>query len=133
MWAALCFTILPLVCLIEWSNVVGGIKDIFIDNINHGSVFYIIAASLLSLNSIFSYPIIAYPPVLCIENAIHDGGTFVIQSLLETNEDKTFVKSPKKWVVRLSVLVFVVLVGTFYPKFKDIISFDILFSTTLEP
>lgn len=36
------------------------------------------------------------------------------------------MKSPKKWVVRISVLVFVVLVGTFYPKFKDIISFDIL-------
>ena len=36
------------------------------------------------------------------------------------------MKSPKKWAVRISVLVFVVLVGTFYPKFKDIISFDIL-------
>lgn len=38
-------------------------------------MFYIISACLLSLNSIFSYPIIAYPPVLCIENIFHDGGT----------------------------------------------------------
>ena len=112
--------------MLEWSDNVEGIQDIFIDNINHGSWFYIVAASLLSLNSIFSYPIIAYPPVLCIENAIHDGASFVLPSPLDTNEDKTFVKSPKKWAVRLLVLVFVVAVGTFYPKFKDIISFDIL-------
>ena len=38
-------------------------------------MFYIISACLLSLNSIFSYPIIADPPVLCIENIVHDGGT----------------------------------------------------------
>ena len=44
----------------------------------------------------------------------------------ETNEDKLFVKSWKKWLVRILVLVFVVVVGTFFPRFKDIISFDIL-------
>ena len=37
-------------------------------------MFYIISACLLSLNSIFSYPTIATPPVLCIENIFHDGG-----------------------------------------------------------
>lgn len=42
------------------------------------------------------------------------------------NEDKLFVKSWKKWLVRILVLVFVVVVGTFFPRFKDIISFDIL-------
>ena len=50
-----------------------GIADIFIDNIKHSSPFYIVAAALLSLNSLFSYPIIAYPPVLCIENLLKDG------------------------------------------------------------
>lgn len=85
-----------------------------------------------------SSPIPSSPilPSSGIENAIHDGGIFISHSPLETNEDKTFVKSPKKWAVRLSVLVFVVAVGTFYPKFKDIISFDILSvprSRTLDP
>ena len=45
---------------------------------------------------------------------------------IETNEDKTFVKSPKKIAIRLSVLLFVVIVGSIFPRFKDIISFDIL-------
>lgn len=93
-----------------------GIEDIFIENIPHSSPFYIIAAVLLAMNSICSYPIIAYPPVICIENLMKD----------ETNEDKVMVKSWKKWCVRIFMLVFVVLVGTYFPKFKDIISFDIL-------
>ena len=36
------------------------------------------------------------------------------------------MKSPKKIAVRLSVLLFVVIVGSIFPRFKDIISFDIL-------
>ena len=52
---------------------IGGIADMFIEDINHNSVFFYIAATLLSLNSICSYPIIAYPPVLCLENMMHDG------------------------------------------------------------
>lgn len=55
----------------EWG--IEGIADIFIENIPHSSPFYITAACLLALNSIFSYPIIAYPPVLCIENMFRDG------------------------------------------------------------
>ena len=105
----------------RWVVDAEGIADIFIDNINHASPFYIVAAALLSLNSLFSYPIIAYPPVLCIENLLKDG-----EAREETNEDKLFVKSWKKWLVRILVLVFVVVVGTFFPRFKDIISFDIL-------
>ena len=57
----------------RWVADAEGIADIFIDNINHASPCYIVAAALLSLNSLFSYPIIAYPPVLCIENLLKDG------------------------------------------------------------
>ena len=57
----------------RWVVDAEGIADIFIDNINHASPFYIVAAALLSLNSLFSYPIIAYPPVLCIVNLLKDG------------------------------------------------------------
>lgn len=45
----------------------------FIEDIEHNSVFFYVAAALLSLNSLCSYPIIAYPPVLCLENMLHDG------------------------------------------------------------
>lgn len=98
----------------------------FIEDIEHNSVFFYVAASLLSLNSICSYPIIAYPPVLCLENMMHDGKRWCVSCYIETNEDKTFVKSPKKIAVRLSVLLFVAVVGSIFPRFKDIISFDIL-------
>ncbi|KNB43526.1 hypothetical protein JH06_2642 [Blastocystis sp. subtype 4] len=100
-----------------------GIADIFIENIPHSSPFYITAACLLALNSIFSYPIIAYPPVLCIENMFRDGPYED-----ETNEDKVFVKSWKKWIVRITVLVFVVVVGTFFPRSLTILgSFAVTF------
>lgn len=45
---------------------------------------------------------------------------------VDTNEDRVLVKSWKKWLVRSSVLLFVVVVGTAFPRFKDIIAFDIL-------
>lgn len=102
------------------------IADMFIEDIEHNSVFFYVAAALLSLNSLCSYPIIAYPPVLCLENMLHDGRSERIDLPLETNEDKTFVKSPKKIAVRLSMLLFVAVVGSVFPRFKDIISFDIL-------
>lgn len=100
-------------CSLLYNQAEEGIADIFIENIDHKSWFYIVSAALLSLNSLFSYPIIAYPPVLCIENLLHD----------DTNEDGLFVKSPKKWTVRLLMVVIVVIVGTCFPEFKSIISF----------
>ena len=60
-------------CSLLYNRAPGGIGEIFIENIDHKSWFYFIAAGLLSLNSLFSYPIIAYPPVLCLETLLHDG------------------------------------------------------------
>lgn len=60
-------------CSLLYNRAPGGIGEIFIENIDHKNWFYFIAAGLLSLNSLFSYPIIAYPPVLCLETLLHDG------------------------------------------------------------
>lgn len=67
------YTIKHMVGVSSGVSFIDRIADMFIEDIDHESVFFYVAAALLSLNSIFSYPIIAYPPVLCLENMLHDG------------------------------------------------------------